>query len=36
MVNLDDLYREILLDHYRRPRNRGPLETANASAEGSN
>ena len=36
VVNLDDLYREILLDHYRRPRNRGPLETANASAEGSN
>ena len=36
MADLDDLYREILLDHYRRPRNRGPLEAANASAEGSN
>ena len=36
MVNLDDLYREILLDHYRNPRNRGPLDAANASADGSN
>ena len=36
MADLDDLYREILLDHYRRPRNRRPLEAANASAEGSN
>ena len=36
MVNLDDLYREILLDHYRNPRNRGPLQAANASADGSN
>ncbi len=36
MVNLDDLYREILLDHYRNPRNRGPLAAANAAADGSN
>ena len=36
MADLDDLYREILLDHYRSPRNRGPLDDANASAEGSN
>ncbi len=36
MVNLDDLYREILLDHYRNPRNRGPLDVANAAADGSN
>lgn len=36
MVNLDDLYREILLDHYRNPRNRRALEVANASADGSN
>ncbi len=36
MVNLDDLYREILLDHYRNPRNRRALESANASADGSN
>jgi nitrogen fixation NifU-like protein len=26
MSNLDDLYREIILDHYRSPRNRGELE----------
>ena len=25
MANLDDLYREIILDHYRSPRNRGEL-----------
>ena len=25
MSNLDDLYREIILDHYRTPRNRGEL-----------
>ena len=25
MSNLDDLYREIILDHYRSPRNRGEL-----------
>ncbi len=36
MADLDDLYREILLDHYRSPRNRRPLDAANASAEGSN
>jgi nitrogen fixation NifU-like protein len=33
---LDDLYREILLDHYRSPRNRGHLAHANARAEGAN
>ena len=27
MSNLDDLYREIILDHYRSPRNRGELAT---------
>ena len=26
MTNLEDLYREIILDHYRSPRNRGELE----------
>jgi nitrogen fixation NifU-like protein len=25
MANLDDLYREVILDHYRSPRNRGEL-----------
>ena len=33
---LDDLYREILLDHYRSPRNRGRLDTPTASADGAN
>jgi nitrogen fixation protein NifU and related proteins len=27
MPGLEDLYREIILDHYRSPRNRGELET---------
>jgi nitrogen fixation protein NifU and related proteins len=27
MNDLDDLYREIILDHYRSPRNRGELES---------
>ena len=27
MSGLEDLYREIILDHYRTPRNRGELET---------
>jgi len=33
---LEDLYKEILLDHYRNPRNKGPLEVASCSAEGAN
>jgi nitrogen fixation NifU-like protein len=34
---LEDLYREIILDHYRSPRNRGELETPPAvKAEGFN
>jgi nitrogen fixation NifU-like protein len=37
MSNLDDLYREIILDHYRSPRNRGELEAPPAiRAEGFN
>ncbi|MSQ61184.1 MAG: SUF system NifU family Fe-S cluster assembly protein [Dehalococcoidia bacterium] len=35
-VELDDLYREIILDHYRKPRNKGRLEHAEMSAEGLN
>ena len=27
MPGLEDLYREIILDHYRNPRNRGELDT---------
>jgi nitrogen fixation protein NifU and related proteins len=37
MPGLEDLYREIILDHYRSPRNRGELETPPAiRAEGFN
>ena len=37
MGNLDDLYKEIILDHYRSPRNRGELPTPPAvRAEGFN
>lgn len=37
MAGLEDLYREIILDHYRTPRNRGELETPPAvMAEGFN
>ena len=31
MPGLEDLYREIILDHYRTPRNRGELETPPAT-----
>jgi nitrogen fixation NifU-like protein len=30
------LYQELILDHYRRPRNKGTLEKADASAEAKN
>ena len=33
---LDDLYREILLDHYRQPRNHGGLPAPTCAADGSN
>ena len=33
---LDDLYRELILDHYRHPRNRGHLERKTTGAEGYN
>ena len=37
MSNLDDLYREIILDHYRSPRNRGELTSPPAQrVEGFN
>jgi nitrogen fixation NifU-like protein len=35
-VELDELYREIILDHYRNPRNRGSLEEPSLSGEGDN
>jgi nitrogen fixation NifU-like protein len=32
----DDLYREVILDHYRNPRGQGELEAPDAKAEGQN
>ena len=32
----DQLYRELILDHYKNPHNHGLLETSDASAEGQN
>src|SRR5687767_6358624 len=36
MPGLDDLYREIILDHYRSPRNRGALPPPAQRVEGFN
>lgn len=33
---LDDLYREVILDHYAHPRNRGRLDPSDVSVEGTN
>ncbi|HUZ78234.1 MAG TPA: SUF system NifU family Fe-S cluster assembly protein [Chloroflexota bacterium] len=33
---LDDLYREVILDHYKRPRNKGVLDPHTVRAEGNN
>ncbi len=33
---LDDLYRDILMDHYRAPRNRGEIIAPTCSADGAN
>jgi|SRR5581483_2010629 len=35
-MSLDGLYREIILDHYQNPRNRGELSDADAAAHGHN
>jgi nitrogen fixation NifU-like protein len=35
-VALDDLYREVILDHYAHPRNRGRLDPSDVSVEGAN
>jgi nitrogen fixation protein NifU and related proteins len=35
-VELNDLYRDVILDHNRRPRNFGSLDSADASVEGFN
>ena len=36
MAEFEDFYRELILDHYKNPRNHGPLEDADAQAEGLN
>ena len=36
MPGLEDLYREIILDHYKSPRNRGVLEPPAVRSEGHN
>ncbi|HZP59877.1 MAG TPA: SUF system NifU family Fe-S cluster assembly protein [Opitutaceae bacterium] len=36
MSELDELYQQVILDHNRRPRNRGKLPTANRVAHGDN
>ena len=35
-MDLKELYRDVILDHNRHPRNFGPLEGANHHAEGNN
>jgi nitrogen fixation NifU-like protein len=35
-VSLDELYRQVILDHYRNPRRSGRLESPTAHAEGTN
>ena len=34
--NLDDLFQEIILDHYKNPRNKGQLDKPDLRAEGDN
>lgn len=36
MAQLDELYREVILDHYRNPRNRGALSGHHVHADGVN
>ncbi len=33
---MEDLYREVILEHYRSPRNRGALDAPTCSADGAN
>jgi len=35
-VSLEDLYRQVILDHYRSPRNRGTIDSCDAHGEGHN
>jgi len=36
LSEFDQLYRELILDHYKNPRNHGVIEGADVSAEGQN
>ncbi len=36
MNDFEDMYREVILDHYKNPRNYGALEEPDAHAEGQN
>jgi nitrogen fixation NifU-like protein len=36
MNEFDQLYREVILDHYKNPRNHGTIEHADAHADGQN
>jgi nitrogen fixation protein NifU and related proteins len=36
MSELDQMYREVILDHYKNPRGHGVLESPDAAAEGQN
>ena len=36
MSEFDQMYREVILDHYKSPRNYGELESPDAHAEGMN
>lgn len=35
-MSLEDLYREVILDHYRNPRNRAAIDSPDATADGVN
>ena len=35
-MGLEELYREVILDHYRNPRNQGHLDSPDATAQGVN
>jgi nitrogen fixation NifU-like protein len=35
-VSLDELYRQVILDHYRNPRRSGSIQSPDATAEGHN
>jgi nitrogen fixation NifU-like protein len=36
MGGVDELYREVILDHFKAPKNRGELDNANGRADGMN